>query len=453
MPNGNSDAATRTQQKYISELDDLSGVSTYNLTLNVYDRDFFRAMIQDLGATSPESKLESHALITASHNYFKEMLGRKATDLGQGKPLIEWLLRIRKILTDQMSVVVVSSDDEDNAATIFETLNDRGIGLSAPDLLRNFLLQRADPTQREEIIDCWRDVLAIEEDAKVEDFLRHYWLSLKGDVKTRSLYREIKQTFLDDHLDALTFSRQLREASGLYSDVVAAREDDADCRERLSDVREFGARFLIPAILSSYAAGNLDARRKFLKTLIAAYVRYVVIGGREGSKFETVAYQLASKLRANKDFAAAASALNAIVPKDPQFEQDLKEVRISRARIARCVLRQVEASYWNTDEVGARGDVARVNLEHIYPEKPSGTRLKDHEQWVNRLGNLTLLGKPLNRDLKNAEFAAKKVAYAQSELRMTKALAELSAWNEVAIVKRQEEMTSRALKIWSFPSV
>jgi hypothetical protein len=48
-----------------------------------------------------------------------------------------------KVLLNHMSAVVVSSSDEDNASNVFETLNDRGISLSTPDLLRNLVLRRA----------------------------------------------------------------------------------------------------------------------------------------------------------------------------------------------------------------------------------------------------------------------------------------------------------------------
>lgn len=41
------DAAGRLQNKYISDFDDATGTTTHVRTLNVYDRDFFRAEIQD----------------------------------------------------------------------------------------------------------------------------------------------------------------------------------------------------------------------------------------------------------------------------------------------------------------------------------------------------------------------------------------------------------------------
>ncbi len=68
-----------------------------------------------------------------------------------------------------MSVVSVTSTDEDNAAAVFETLNDRGIGLSTPDLLRNLLLRRAaDEDARTRIVAAWKTILDTEEEASVD---------------------------------------------------------------------------------------------------------------------------------------------------------------------------------------------------------------------------------------------------------------------------------------------
>lgn len=42
-----SDASARLQNKYISDFDDATGTTTHVLTLNVYDRDFFRSEVRD----------------------------------------------------------------------------------------------------------------------------------------------------------------------------------------------------------------------------------------------------------------------------------------------------------------------------------------------------------------------------------------------------------------------
>lgn len=219
-----ADAATRLQNKYISDFDDQSNTTTHVLTLNRYDRDFFRGEIQDEPATPPvrpQPALKSHLLIRKAREYFTARIAEEAERLGGGRAAFQWNLRVGKVLCDHMSVVAVTSTDEDNAAAVFETLNDRGIGLSTPDLLRNLLLRRApDAPARERIVAAWQTILGIDDESSVDDFLRHYWVSNRGDVKARKLYREIKSTILAEDIDPVAMSLDLAEAAQLYRDIV-----------------------------------------------------------------------------------------------------------------------------------------------------------------------------------------------------------------------------------------
>jgi len=210
------DTAIRLQQDYIAGMDDFRMAYVYHLTLNQYDRKFFRREIQELrdtkGYVEPFPEHASHKLIRKARNYFLGQLSKKKTEFGgDNVAFAKWLSRIMTIVTKHLSVVFVSSNDEDNASSVFETLNDRGIGLSAPDLLRSFLLSRAEAAQREEIVEHWRDILRIGGRADVENFLRHYWLSHEGDVKERSLYREIKARIIEGDIDSMTLSREIRD--------------------------------------------------------------------------------------------------------------------------------------------------------------------------------------------------------------------------------------------------
>src|SRR6266536_4997119 len=130
------DAAARLRAKYTSELDDASDTTTYVLTLNVYDRDFFRTEVQDepqKPLVKPTPRLKSHGLIRKARQYFSDRVAEAYDQLGDGEAAFKWNLRISGVLCDHMSVVAVTSTDEDNAAAVFETLNDRGIGQSTPD--------------------------------------------------------------------------------------------------------------------------------------------------------------------------------------------------------------------------------------------------------------------------------------------------------------------------------
>ena len=60
------DAAVRTSNRYLTDFDDARGANTYKLTLNRYDRDFFKREVlesRDASYVEPEPLLESHRLI------------------------------------------------------------------------------------------------------------------------------------------------------------------------------------------------------------------------------------------------------------------------------------------------------------------------------------------------------------------------------------------------------
>lgn len=227
----NKDAAIRTSNRFLTDFDDASQTSVYKLTLNRYDRDFFKREvleIRDGNYSAPTPTLDSHHLIRRARAYFEGRFEEKSREINNPQTFHNWALRIQLVLTQHISVVAVVTQDEDNAALVFETLNDRGIGLSTPDLLRNLVMRRASSDQEEEISSLWGQILESETDVKLKTFLRHYWVSHNGDVKTQSLYREIKDFITGNNINSLTFSRSLRESSILYRDILSAQNDDPE---------------------------------------------------------------------------------------------------------------------------------------------------------------------------------------------------------------------------------
>jgi Protein of unknown function (DUF1524)/Protein of unknown function DUF262 len=455
-----ADAATRLQNKYVSDLDDATNTTTHVLTLNVYDRQFFRSEIQDEpheSSVRPTPTLKSHALIRAARDNFADHIARESEKLGGGKAAFDRNLRIGRVLCDHMSVVVVSSTDENNAAAVFETLNDRGIGLSTPDLLRNFLLRRAqDDTSRERIVDAWQTVLTIGQEVRVDDFLRHYWVSQRGDVKARKLYREIKDKVTDEGIDSLALSLDLATTAQLYRDIVQAHDDDQELQRLLSGIRMLGAKVLYPALLSGYAVAEGDDGKERLRTLASAltamFVRYNVIGARETTVMESTVYSVAADLRKKKDFDAAVATLSDLAPRAAEFVGRFQRASVSRIATARYLLSEIEHAKRQTQEVAIEGP-DRVHVEHIYPQTPPvGSRWENHSQVINRLGNMTLLGKRLNTSIKNGDFSTKKTkGYSGSEILMTKELLPLDTWDMTAIDTRQIELSNWAFDLWKFP--
>ena len=442
-------AATRVNQRFIADYDDAADKKTYKLTLNRYDRDFFRSTIQDehTNGHNPTPELKSHELIHKARSFFAERFEEEYIALNDGLAAFQWALRIQQILTNHMSVVAVTSDDEDSAASVFETLNDRGIGLSTPDLLRNLLIRRARGVDRDEVVECWLHVLEVDEEARVQDFLRHYWLSRHGDVKTRRLYREIKDHVEDNNVDSLELSRELRQAAIQYRELVAAKHDDAVTAKLLQDLQDLGAKALLPAVMSAEDVGGETDVRDLLADLVTFFVRHNVVGKLENSRLETVVFRLARNLREDRDFDAAHSALFDGLPTLDRFQNQFALASVSRQKSARYLLRKLELARRSTEEIDI-AEASCVHVEHIYPRSPRDSQWPRHKQVVNRLGNLTLLSRKLNQSVKNAGFEEKREAYRTSELMLTRELADVPEWNTDTIDARQLTLAREARDIW-----
>lgn len=445
-------AAIRLAQKYMYDNDDATGARWYKLTLNRYDAEFFRREVQDglEGAQIPPT-LESHRGIQRVRKYFTEKFEIKYAELGGGRAAYDWSLRVMRVLLNHMSAVVVSSSDEDNASNVFETLNDRGITLSTPDLLRNLILRRAaNDAQREEIIEAWRTIVEIEEDAKIEDFLRHFWISRYGDIKSRKLYHEMKGVIEADNLNSLDLSLDLQRSSSTYRQIVSAKDDDTELREYLGAIKMLGAKAIIPAVLSAYSVENITERRAFVRSLVSLYVRYAAVSNLELSNLEDVVYDAAKNLSQSRDFAAVAAAIDGIKPTNDAFERRFSTFQVTRRETQRYLLQKIENHL--RQQAGKTGELQisgpdRVHVEHIYPQRPD-VRQADHQDLVNRFGNLTLLDAKLNQTIQNGIFAAKRPSYSNSDLLVTQDLLRYGDWNRANIDDRQARLASLAAAIW-----
>lgn len=452
-----ADAATRVSTRYLTDYDDALEDFTYKITLNRYDRDFFKRFILEARGQSwqpPEIVYESHSLIQKAHDFFTRKFEDQYLATNNQQEAHQWALRILKVITSHVSVVAVISTDEDNASSVFETLNDRGIGLSTTDLLRNLILRRAQPASADEIMDLWGEVLEIESDAKIQDFFRHFWISREGDVKARSLYREVKAKILDDDVDSLLFSRDLRSSALVYQDILTGNYGTNDTISALlQSVSNIGAKVLLPPILSLLESReDNDLIVRYLKYFISSYVRHSVICKRENSLFENVMYSIAKSIRNGEfDDEQLLNDISEFSPDDNTFRSAFETATVSRRATASYLLRRIELAKRTTEEL----DVAppqRVHVEHIYPQSPqTGNRLAQHGAIINRLGNLTLLSARLNTTIKNSPFPGKKPLYKQSELLITKDIAkEYNEWSANTIDQRQIELAEIAEGIWNF---
>jgi hypothetical protein len=391
-------------------------------------------------------------LIAKAYRYFTERINEGWNKLGGGQEGFKWAARLAKILTEHVSLVTVTSTDEDNAASIFETLNDRGIGLSTADLLRSWLLHHSALAQRQEIIECWSDVF---ESVGVGDgattLIRLSWLSRYGDVKERSLYKVITRRLLAANTVPVVYCRELRADALFYKRVRDGETTDLNQRDIWLGFGTLRAQSGYTVLLAANRKLTTDAQKRLSAALFSLIVRHNVICDRDRAKFESTAFAVAKLISDGGSEVDALALLRAQSPTDEETRNSFSTLSMSRAQtsVAQVILRGLEYKLRVTEElVIATPD--RVHLEHIYPQRPAAAeRFANHDDYVGRIGNLTLLDRRLNQEAQNSPFVTKRDEYyAHSEIFLTKELLANSQWTQAEIDARQNNLWDLAREVW-----
>lgn len=445
-------AARQIQEQYLAGFDYNEDKRIDKITLNTYDKDFFRRLIlemRDADYAEPQPSLASHQNILAARRRFETSLANVLNDISPENAYIK-VQRLRKCLLNHFCVIQVTSFDQDNAADVFEVLNDRGIGLSTPDLLRNLVIRRANKGEEEKIVELWKPVLEFDGDTEVKNFLRHYWVSNYGDVKSQSLYREIKDSIAENPISSLAISEGLSDSAISYRQIKSADTDNKNLNYILEDLNLLPAssKALLPPLLAICETLDDQEAEACTRTLIDVFVRHTLIMQKDNSSFENVAYAAARDLRKNKSKEGFLEKIRAARQSDEDVEKAFAKISASNRSLCRYFLVKIELEIRKTEEIEV-APPQKVHIEHIYPQTPiEGQKLTAHEKLIDRLGNLTLLSARINKEIKNGPFKDKRERYKESGLEMTKQLAEIENWSKNEIDSRQNKFATFVNKIF-----
>ncbi len=347
---------------------------------------------------------------------------------------------------------------EEEAYNIFETLNDRGLRLSVPDLVANLLLKRcAGDAARKAVREQWNALLQQMGKRDVSRFLRHYWISRFGDVKSRGLYSEIKDHLAANKIDSLTFASGCTEECEDYVKLIDLSVPVSKwvIRDLEAMVKHHGALSSMPLLLSGYRCLNSSDFEKLLKCVVALYVRYSLITNQDPAGLETAFFNAAREIRSKheskvvsaKCLAAAKAILNKINPTDALVEEKGKELILPEGAAKWFVTELANAVQSKTKEIG----MDKANVEHIFPQNAGAewpTR-KQLEPLIWHVGNLTILGRRINTKAQNKAFKEKcKEHYSKSEIKMTTELLKETDWTPEVIHKRAANLAKQMTHLW-----
>ena len=367
--------------------------------------------------------------ITQKFAELQEGLSRDVAPGFDYPPSVAYLREVRDRLL-ALQVIWIQVDHEDDAYTIFETLNSRGKDLEVADLLKNHLLRQL-PAQSAELDSArsdWaemrRTLLEDGREANPNRYVLHWWLSKEDYVAERKLFAAIKQK-AKTGLQAADVLQGLREDALLYARIAAPFDQiiSKDAAERrfsssLQALDLFGVqqpRPLVLALMRAVRDGALKPRRaaRILETIenfhfISTAVVGVSSTGGVSQMYASHARDLAAarseqerhagldlliqKLRDSRRLPTR-EAFTAQFPRTLRFSEEVPREK----RVVRYALQKLHAHERPNNPI----DPASCNIEHISPQAHGGEE-------VASIGNLLWVSERLNSALGAKSFVSKK---------------------------------------------
>lgn len=433
----------------------------FSLQLSELDKAYFLSTIQRDPVRVETPRLRSHMLIKSAREFLAASIAKFIEGCSPDEAVLKLKL-LRDTLATSVTMVAISVNSEEDAFRIFETLNDRGLRLSVPDLLLNYLMRTAiNDGSRASIRERWNFMLEKMGRKDIDRFLRHMWLSKYGDVKARGLFSEIKDFLQQKKADSVQFAEACATECEDYVAILDLDEAilEASRRDVAALVKYLDVSSSLPLLLAGFRCLSKSDFGKLASMTTALVIRHAVIGNLNPSDLETAFYSAARTIRTLKEngersakcLKEARTLLANINPPDRDILPRAETLYLTRGEAVFILTNVANRMQSRTHELG----VDDANLEHIFPQNPdpSWGDTSQLEPLTWHLGNLTILGTKLNRQAANSDYATKASHhYAGSEITMTsELLRKYTVWTPAEILDRARNLAPSILHVWKGP--
>ena len=435
-----------------------SDQGTYKLTLGNEDEEFFEKFIKKRERASERRGLKrSHKMIRVAYELFEDKVKRESKS-GKYDSKVDFLDKLFEAIRQRTQLLEITVGDEFDAYAIFESINAKRVGLTPAELIKNYVYSAVSKSEKDlnKVQQNWEETIdklsPPSKEIEVTNYIRHYWIATTEDVREKELYRRIKNQYANAPSRIPNFVEELAAHSGdyaaiVYPEIITSTETGLKV-EYLARINRFNFKQTYPLILATVIndvhQNQLDTLAEILETTILRRS----IRGLNPNELEEVLSSCARLMhrRGISSFEEIKKKLRVLTPTDKSVKEDL--VNSSYSASSKIILEEYEI-YSGTGEK----EIKNPTIEHIMPQTPGdytdwGVSLEEHEHWLGNIGNLTLLGKPLNSSASNSIFDNKKKVYQTSEFLITKAISKENSWGPDEIKSRAGRIASVVIKRW-----
>ena len=456
---------------FIGFTDPISLQLMHKLNLNRNNDSHFKTYLCDLSEPPVRNINRSEKLMGESLHYFREKIKIYFNNQIKGKEIA----RLIESMVKKLIFTTITVGNDTNAYTVFETLNARGVQLSTPDLVKNYIFSLIDKNgnihdeQIKTLEDKWSSIIGQLGRHKFSHFIRVDWNSYNDFSRKSELFKKIKSNLKDSksakkYLDRLQKNSQIYSALQSESDEFWIRYEngsynDENLKFSLKMLNLFNIIAPHSVLIAGFHKFNSKDFFKFLYYIETISVRYNIICGKSPSPQERIYSETARNIIEKSTVTSPdqiISILKKIYPSDEEFmnafenkifktQQTTKKARYFLYRIEKYLSGDQSVSFDHS------------SLEHILPKSLSGKWLKDFENeerlddLIDRIGNMTLLSRESNTSIGNKEFQEKRRYFQESSFKITNQCMEYNKWDAESIMQRQKWLAQQAKMIWRFP--
>lgn len=497
----------RKQEQYLKNIEELlsdfdmdSDETQMRLELQYEES---KGYLESLISKTDFNDLKSPSIIKMEQAYYK-IKNHLETYLNDS---VEAITNYAKYFLTKIELVLIESENLSSALKIFETINQRGAGLNAMDLVKNLLFSKAKPADFNNIKDIWKDIVhnlqKCKEDNTPLRFLRYFLMSRYYDGILRE--DDIYKWFLSERgksdtkyeTQPLIFAKELKKMSKRYSDLVIATELVKDGGEypnitNIGFINKYKSRQHLILLMALNESATTDVI-EYLGKQIESFFFYSVSLGIQAKNNENQFTRWAIKLRNKNTIDEVAEVIEQNMV--PYIKERLGEFLVKFPTLThyhysplyreRYVLGMIENTILSKCNFPIKGKDYLYNLqiEHILPQTPKNDVLTeefeskhDYSNYVYRLGNVTLIESTINQavnnfnDLSNDWFEKKQNEYKNSGIISTQLLDdefqigantalnrfkndyhfEFKKWDKESINQRQEKLLNLVFETWKF---
>jgi uncharacterized protein with ParB-like and HNH nuclease domain len=387
------------------------------------------------------------------------------------------------VLANSLQVVFIDLDKGERPYEIFESLNAKNKPLTQADLVRNYIAMKLPETRQEEIFEnYWAHIENLLQDKRLVGgsrlgeltaFLRHYLTMRSGVlVNERHVYERFRDRMEKEAHNTDEFIKEiiiLKKFANYYDRLLRPEHETNETisiKLRRLNILEISTAYpFLMMVYEYYEDGKIDLQEfsETLKILENYMVRRYLVGEPTNylNKVFTTLWREINPTQFVETLRSTIITKN--YPSDSVIKRELPHMRLygkgGQAREKLVLVLETINRFLDISAGGYTVLNGKPTIEHIMPQTLSpnweehlGANWEQiYKDYLDTIGNLTLVTQEWNTELSNAPFEEKRHRFSNHALKLNSLYFSqegLVRWNDEAILKRAEFLTEKILIAW-----